>query len=289
MNMFRHGTGVVQPEVYDSPLAYTIEYVWGNLAVTQEADSVYGLNPLPPERLAGLTTFADFILEREGVVPPDINVLLCSQHEYPADISGGVTVAEATVLSTSRGVDITLASNRSREAHEIALSAQMAEATANAGINPEDIQLLGPDGEVVSFEETKSLLITHATAMQLAETAGYAAGDNMFTWQREYYNTGLLKSIRRLGYLGLGVGGLYLTAAATSSDNPGAEMVAWPLLYGGVSFALAYRAVRKSLTETESREAQWRRVTSGAGVRIRNDLHDTFCEPTFHLRPPRSS
>lgn len=167
-------------DIYDAPLGFGIEYSWGDLYVTQQAEIVYGLAPLVDDVIRTVPTYA--AKPKRAPASPSLSFLLTAPEEM------GQTGLEID--------DLAIKTELTPQSIESVFTVGATEIEVDTSLLAEDTEELimdAPDPEVLH-------LLGRRRKHQVAQAIGYVVGGTAFEktpdWWRNAHNERILRTIK---------------------------------------------------------------------------------------------
>lgn len=281
-----------------APLAYTIDFPFGTLAVTDAAHDAYGLAPQQDINIGSDRTFLhDVMPVASGPdARPRINILLAAAHEAPRgpDNPNGLALGAriTRVISQRHALHIVTASTLDRDTVSLGMDMEFGavaerrgmdyEALLNAEIPIEDdVEGDDPAGPPMTMREIRDEMITDRLVSAFATSATELLPDGMVHWRRADYN---LQHLRRRRQVLIGTTALGLLLNVANALEPAQWWVGGltgVLITGGL---VAYTDASRMALDARLREVAWAANANDTANNVSNAILATFLRPDSPIR-----
>ena len=220
---------------------------------------------------------------------PEVNILLVGKDEAPA----GFMVSETGIGSLGQpdgdSLEILMASGA--DADTLAMRMTMDVVTPRL---PDELRQtideLGLKPDLPSYDEALQR-IPQKIAHAISEIAEIAVSQQAEIWYRERRGESLLKQLRYLGKMALGLpvvatASTMLVAelSGNSSSNPVITALAFTGSYALVNGYLGYKKIKSWVTSSTAQEEGAKMLGAQLGRQVHQDIHDSFCSAVFDAR-----
>jgi hypothetical protein len=270
------------PEVYEKPLAYSIDFEGGTLHVTKEADEAYELTLADDAQVRkDIPSLAANLTAKQRIEePPYYDALIASPDELPNPqliderpyyheveapykdrVFGAMSMENAEVAHLSTEMHLNEFRKSLAESHGV-------------GIEEIELSFVALDGKEYDSNIHKTLEDARK-AMKVGSFVACMVAETYADWQRDQYTARVFKSVRQQLYLGFAAASLPagFSVAATPDVHwlPTAPL-AFAALPIGAGVIQGYQVMKKGfgsmseLTKTWSRAEAGKATTAGRSV-----------------------